>query len=423
MDKKALLILGASNDQLFMIHSAHQMGLITVVVDGNGNAPGLQLADYAKVLDFSDTDAVISYCQQLIAMGVNLSGVLTMGSDIPHLLATIAAPFGWHAPSAEVARITTNKFLMKEHFKAHHIAIPAYALVTNSDQIEAYWQSWQCRSIIIKPVDAAGSRGVSLCQQAKDIAALYRNAQKNSSSSQVIIEEFIEGEQISTETIIAAKQCYHPGFATRTYSDTRHFYPYIMENGGWQPSPIEADKKEAIYTLLEQIVGALQIENGVLKGDIVYSTKYQQAMVIEVASRLSGGDFSASLVPLAHGINYVKTAIQIALSCPIDSAALKATKNSVVANRYLFLPQGELTEINVPDAIKQLPQLKKLEFNYQINDVIPKIENHGQRVGVFIIEGDDYQEVQAIIDMVYDALTFVVNGRLTNAHPKHYIHK
>jgi len=423
MDKKALLILGASNDQLFMINSAHEMGLITVVVDGNANAPGLKIANYSKALDFSNTQAVINYCQELIEEGVNLSGVLTMGSDIPHLLATIAAPFAWVAPSFDTAKITTNKFLMKERFKAHNITVPAYALITNSSEIEAYWQAWQCDSIIIKPVDAAGSRGVSICKQKKDIEQLYLNAKNNSKSSQVIIEEFIEGEQISTETIINDSQCYHPGFATRVYSDTQHFHPYIMENGGWQPSHIQQHKKEEIYLILEQVAHALKIENGVLKGDIVYSKKYKKPMVIEVASRLSGGDFSASLVPLAHDINYIKTAIQIALNSPVNIEALTAKKNKVVANRYFFLPQGELSEINVPDTIKKLPQLKKLEFNYKLNDYIPKIENHGQRVGVFIIQGDDYREVQSLIDNVYAGVTFSIDGHITTGHPRDYIHK
>jgi len=61
LTKKALLILGGSNDQLFMIHTAHEMNLETVVVDGNKNAKGLKQATYSKTIDFSNTDAVIKY--------------------------------------------------------------------------------------------------------------------------------------------------------------------------------------------------------------------------------------------------------------------------------------------------------------------------------------------------------------------------
>lgn len=420
MTQKAILILGGGNDQLFMINTAHSMGLLTVVVDGNPQVPGLKIADYAQVINFSDTQTVIHYCQQLITEGVNLSGVLTMGSDVPHLLASIAKPFSWVAPSFDTAKITTNKFLMKERFAQHNIAIPQYALIQSSEQIEILWKTWQCHSIIIKPIDAAGSRGVSICSHKGDIEHLYGHAKQNSKSSQVIVEEYIEGKQISTETIIYNGECYHPGFADRVYDDTRHFYPYIMENGGWQPSAIKGEKYQEICALIEKVVITLGIDNGVLKGDVVYSAKYNKAMLIEVASRLSGGDFSASLVPLAHDINYIKSAIQIALNEQVDLSELTPKTDNIVANRYFFLPPGKLTEICGIEQAKQALQLKKLEFNYQIGEQIPVIRNHGQRVGVFIIQGDSYQQVQQLINQVYDTIIFTVDGIECNGHPRHY---
>ncbi|WP_354624023.1 ATP-grasp domain-containing protein [Psychromonas sp. MME2] len=420
MKQKAILILGGSNDQLFMINTAHSMGLLTVVVDGNPEAPGLKIADYAQAINFSNTQDVIAYCQELIANKVNLAGILTMGSDVPHLLASIAKPFSWVAPSFETAEITTNKFLMKEKFAQHNIAIPQYALITNSEEIDTFWQAWQCQSIIIKPIDAAGSKGVSICSDKNSIKDLYMHAQQNSKSGKVLIEEYIEGNQISTETIIYNGKCYHPGFADRVYNDTRHFYPYIMENGGWQPSAIKDEKYDEICALIEKVVDTLKINNGVLKGDVVYSTKYNKAMIIEVASRLSGGDFSASLVPLAHDINYIKSAIQIALSEPVDLSELTPKTNNVVANRYFFLPPGKLTSIYGIEQAKQIPQLKKLEFNYQIGAEIPIIRNHGQRIGVFIIQADSYQHLQQLVDQVYDTITFAVDDIACNGHPKHY---
>lgn len=415
---KALLILGGSNDQLFMIKTAKKMGLVTVVIDGNINAPGLSIADHSKVLDFSNTPAVITYCQQLISDGVNLCGVLTMGSDVPQFLATIAEPFSWFAPSFDTARITTNKFLMKERFSQHNIAVPKYSLVKHKEEIVTLWQKWQCERIIIKPVDAAGSRGVSICSNAKDLETLFTHAKQNSKTAQVIIEEYIDGEQISTESVVYNGKFYHPGFADRVYGDTRHFFPYIIENGGWQPSALNAQKYQEICDLIEKVAEALDIDTGILKGDIVYSSKYKKAMIIEVASRLSGGDFSASLVPLAHDINYIKSAIQIALKDPVDLTELIPKTNYVVANRYFFLPPGRLDAINGVKQVKRMKDLKKLEFNYQVGEQIPVIRNHGQRVGVFIIRGNNYEQVQKMINDIYDTITFVIDGIECSGSPK-----
>ena len=91
--RKALLVLGGGSDQVFMIKTAREIGYITVCVDNNPKAPGLDLADYSKAINFTNTNSVILYCKKLIAAGVNLSGVSTMGSDIPHIVAKISNLF------------------------------------------------------------------------------------------------------------------------------------------------------------------------------------------------------------------------------------------------------------------------------------------------------------------------------------------
>ena len=143
-------------------------------------------------------------------------------------------------------------------------------------------------------------------------------------------------------------------------------------------------------------------------------------MIIEVALRLSGGDFSASLVPLAHGINYVKTVIEIAINKVPDITSLTPKYHNVVANRYFFLPQGRLEKIEGIDKIKQIMELKKLEFNYNIGDNIPRIENHGQRVGVFVVCGKTQEKVQQLVDIIYSTVIFKIDGTSYNGHPKYY---
>ena len=50
--KKYVLLLGGSEDQLFIISTARRMGLGTVVVDANKDAPGLSISEYSSSIDF-----------------------------------------------------------------------------------------------------------------------------------------------------------------------------------------------------------------------------------------------------------------------------------------------------------------------------------------------------------------------------------
>jgi len=81
----------------------------------------------------------------------------------------------------------------------------------------------------------------------------------------------------------------------------------------------------------------LGISKGVAKGDVVISPS-KGPMIIEMAARLSGGDFSESLVPLGSGVNYIESVIKIAMGAIPNWKKLKEKFYKSVANRYFFLP-------------------------------------------------------------------------------------
>ena len=95
-------------------------------------------------------------------------------------------------------------------------------------------------------------------------------------------------------------------------------------------------KIQGVIDLVEKCAKSLGIINGPAKGDVVICPK-RGPMIIEMAARLSGGDFCESLVPLSSGVNYVPLVIQQAISDKIDYKYMKTFKNKVVANRYFFL--------------------------------------------------------------------------------------
>ena len=51
-----------------------------------------------------------------------------------------------------------------------------------------------------------------------------------------MVEEFLEGQQYSTESIIMDEKNVTVGFAERNYEFLEELSPYIIENGGQQTS-------------------------------------------------------------------------------------------------------------------------------------------------------------------------------------------
>lgn len=413
---KALLVLGAGSDQVFMIKTAQSMGFLTVAVDANPSAPGLKVADYAQAIDFSAVDKVIQYCTQLQAKGIYLAGVSTMGSDIPHIVAAIAKHFGWPGPSEQTGQWASHKFAMKQRFEQMGIPVPRYALVESKENILALWQEWGCDKLIIKPTDRAGSRGVRIIHQQADIISALEHARSFSLNGEILLEEFIDGPQISTESIIAGDQSATPGFADRVYEGMECFWPNIMENGGWLPTRQSPSAKAQISVLAEKAARALEIVQGVAKGDIVICPR-RGPMVIEMAVRLSGGDFSASLVPLSCGINYVKTVIDIALGEQICLDDLIPKHNLWVANRYFFLPPGKLEAIEGLDWVAAQTFCKKLEFYAEAGVELPTILSHANRTGVFVLTADSRVILEQQIEQVYSRARFKISGQWCSGRP------
>ena len=160
-----------------------------------------------------------------------------------------------------------------------------------------------------------------------------------------------------------------------------------------------------INNLVERAAVVLGIENGVAKGDVVIA-KGGTPMIIEMAARLSGGDFSESLIPLGCGVNVVKTAIQIATGREPDVAELSDKWVKAVANRYFFGSPGKLVAIDGLEQARALPWVRKLEVYVKPGDMIGQIKFHAGRLGVFIVVADSRDELQERIRTIYDLIRF-----------------
>ena len=156
---------------------------------------------------------------------------------------------------------------------------------------------------------------------------------------------------------------------------------------------------------MEAAALALGITDGVVKGDVVLTEG--GPVMIEMAARLSGGDFSESLIPLGCGVNVVEAAINLAIGRQPDLNKLQSKWQRGVVNRYFFPPPGRLVTIEGVDKVKTRPWLKKLEFWYEPGDIVPTVGSHADRFGVFIATGDSRQEAEERGEWVYRNIKIV----------------
>jgi biotin carboxylase len=256
--------------------------------------------------------------------------------------------------------------------------------------------------VVIKPVDRSGARGVFLARDHSRLEEFYALALSESFSGRVMVEEYVPGPQISTETIMSAGRGVTPGFVDRNYDQLERFAPSVIENGGWAPSQLEGADRQTVEDLVVRASLALGIETGVTKGDVVIGP--DGPMIIEMAARLSGGDFSESLVPLSTGVDYIAVAVDLATGIAPDLDCLVRTATQSVANRYFFPEPGVLMSIAGLDEARAQQWVRKLATWYEVGDVVPPVDSHAKRFGVFVVVGADRAEVDARVRWVYDTV-------------------
>ena len=394
---RTLVVLGASSDQLFLIRTAREMGLRVLACDRNPDSPGFHEADEHAVVSTRDVDALRRLLDERRAEGVELAGVTTMGSDIPDVVQVLSAHLGTPSVTAASAALATDKLAMKDRFLARGIPIPWYAEVYSAAEVrEAVRRRGR---LVLKPIDRSGSRGVFLVDEESDVARLFAAARGTSLSGRAMIEEYLEGPQISTETVMVDGRGITPGFADRNYEHLERFRPQVMENGAWVPSRLSAGERERVEDLVVSASLALGVETGVTKGDVVLTSTGPK--VIEIAARLSGGHFCECLVPLGTGVNYVRVAIQLAIGDDPDLESLAPRFDRAVANRYFFPEPGVLTSVEGLEEVRAQDWIERLELWYEPGDALPVIDSHAQRAGVFVATAPDLETLEERVAWVY----------------------
>lgn len=386
---QTLLIIGAGIEACEGIKIAKSMGLKLVIVDGNPHAPGFVYADHALTISTYDGEEITVQAIKLQDSGVHIHGVIAMCSDVPLSVAMVANKFNLPGLNLESALWVSDKLLMKEQLQKMDIPIPNFSSVDSAIEVKSLTKIFGY-PFIIKPVDSRGARGVQLIDVETQIDKAFIQAKLESPTGRVMIEEYLAGPQVSTETLIDNGKCFTLGFSDRNYEWLAKTKPYIIENGGDSPSKLQLNEQSEIVQTVEKAALALGITQGVAKGDMVLTN--EGAKVIEIAGRLSGGYFSTTQIPLATGVNFIEQAIKLALGEQLQIQDITPKHHKAVAIRYLDIPPGKIKHIEGTQSAMNSQGVELLSMLINTGDNSNALVNHTQRAGFAICSAETKSE-------------------------------
>ena len=393
--QKKLLILGAGLEQGIAIKEAKDMGIKVVAVDNNKCADGLSIADVAVVKDINNVEEMIQ-----LGRKYKVDGVMAHGVEIPIVVSKVAQALGLPHLDLKSVKRATDKSKRIEVFKKAGLPVPRFGRAKTAREALAVAKRIGF-PVVIKPINNAGARGVQKIDNSSDVETGFTEAVQYSKAKDkiVLIEQFLQGYEISTESFIHKGKIYTTGFADRNYSRSKEFAPYFVEDGHSIPSLLSPQMQKKIIKSVELAIRSLGIDWGVAKGDILVEDGV--IYVLEMAARTSGGWFAAGTVPLATGVSLLRALIKVSIGEIVNPEDFTPKHSKAACQRYLIPSKSGVCRgvYGVAEA-RKMPGVKMFQM-YNLpkkGDIIRKSKNYAERFGHIIAVGKDADEATRLCE-------------------------
>lgn len=192
-----VLIIGRGGREHAIAWKAAQSPLVSRLYAAPGNPGIAQVAELVSI-DEQDVEALVQFAKQ---EGIDLTIV---GPEAP-LLAGIVDRFVEEGlrifgPRKEAALIEGSKAFAKEMMKKYGIPTAEHATFTSYEEAKAYVEK-KGAPIVIKADGLAAGKGVivaaTLTEAMEALSAMMVEKRFGEASKQVVIEEYLEGEEFS----------------------------------------------------------------------------------------------------------------------------------------------------------------------------------------------------------------------------------
>jgi biotin carboxylase len=365
---KTILIVSGGIEAADAARRAKDMGHYVVVSDRDVEAPGFAFADSCIIADVYGADETAAAAERFSRKVRRIDGAICVAADAPTTVASVAQRLSLPGISLESARLASDKLAMKERLLAAGVPIPWFSPVS-TPQALARMAIERGPDLVIKPADSRGSRGVQRIAHVKDLDKAFALAREHSPTDRVMVERYLDGPQVSTESIVVKGVCHTPGFSDRNYEYLERYAPFFIENGGDLPSALPPETQAKVKDVVARAAAALGIVNGTVKGDIVVHRG--EPHVIELAARLSGGFFCTREIPLNTGVDFIGAAIRLALGEDVSEDELTPKQFMPVIQRYAFPKPGRVMRISGADEARAVPGIAEVVVTAKPGDVIP----------------------------------------------------
>lgn len=376
---KALVLCGGV-PQIALIKELKSRGIKTLLADMNEKVAARKYADEFYKVSVLDIDAV-----RTLAKEQKVDFVITVCADqVLQVMAQVSEELGLPCYiDFKTAENVSKKSFMKTVFAENGVPTSRFVLM---DEFCEEKISNLDYPLIVKPIDAYSSRGVCKVTSLEELKVAFEKAKKISRSGGVIVEEFVEGDEITVDVyvedgkaqVLCLSNLYKIG------EDGK-----FVINRSRIPALLSEEKKEQIRDAAQKIADAFGLKNSPMLIQLI--SNKDKISVVEFCAR-TGGGVKFLMIKKISGFDVVKAVVDLTLG-EKPHYEKKETTPAVTVNEFVYCNPGVFDhlegfeELLNEGVITEYSQFKAEGAEFST------INGSGDRVAYFSIEAQTPEEV------------------------------
>ena len=314
--KKKLMLLGGLRYLLPVIEAAHRMGIHVITVDYIPENIAHKYSDEYHNVSIIDKEAVLKLAQEL-----EIDGIMSFAVDPGVVTAAYVAekmglPF--QGPYESV-RILQDKARFRAFLAENNFNVPKAKGYDSLEKamLDKDFFNWP---VIVKPVDSAGSKGVTRVDEPNELKEAVEYALRESHSGNFIIEDFLEkeGHSSDTDSFTIDGKLVFCSFSDQRFDDKAD-NPYTPAAYSW-PSTMPEDAQQELISELQRLMTLLDMKDGIYNIE-TRLCKNGKPYIMEVSPR-GGGNRLAEMLEYASRTSLIDNAVRTAVGLPADTIGM-----------------------------------------------------------------------------------------------------
>lgn len=330
---KRLLMLGGAPSQVVAIKKAKELGYYVITCDYLENNPGHLLSDEYYNVSTTDKEAVLDLARSLTIDGIvcyiSESGIQTA--------AYVAEKLGLPSFPYKSVEKLSNKDTFRAFLQENDFNVPLAKGYATFEEASTDFHTFKM-PVMIKPVDASGSKGVAKIDSIELLREKVEDAMQYSRVKRFIIEEYIEkqGYLIGGDCFFVNGKLAFSRLVNTHFTSTTH-NPLLPTGESW-PCNISILLQLKIHDELQRLMDLLNMKTGPLIFEVLVDHK-ENIYILDIGVR-NNGDLT-QLIKHVEGIDLIEYTIKAALGEDCSSLAM-VDPNGYWASHTIFSEKAGL---------------------------------------------------------------------------------